>query len=72
MNDIHSLPESWPEPPTDPPDDDRDAPEEEREHDCDEVAIAESFTCIPCIPCYRLTGETVCQFTCSHRKDIDE
>ena len=44
------------------------------EHVCDvqREHIAESFACIPCIPCYLRTGETVCQFTCEHRKDMDE
>ena len=62
-------------PPTDPPDDDRDAREAdaEDEHVCDvqREHIAESFACIPCIPCYLRTGETVCQFTCEHRKDLE-
>ena len=65
MTDYTALPESWPEPPTDPPDDDRDAPEAFGDwHDCDD-------DCPPCIACYMLTGETVCQFTCEHRKDLD-
>ena len=66
MTDRNALPPSWPEPPTDPPDDDRDAPEARIGdwHDCDE-------DCPPCIACYMLTGDTVCQFTCGHRKDLE-
>ena len=67
MTDRNALPECWPEPPTDPPDDDPDAREAFGDwHDCDD-----DERCEPCIPCYMLTGETVCQFTCGHRKDME-
>ena len=81
MTDYTALPESWPEPPTDPPDDDPDAPEAEIvatgtevmraadrafwQHDCDEER------CPPCVACNFATGETVCQFTCEHRRDLE-
>ena len=70
VTDRNALPESWPEPPTDPPDDDPDGAEfldDWYKHDCDDG----DMWCPPCIACHLATGETVCQFTCEHRKDLE-
>ena len=70
VTDRTALPPSWPEPPTDPPDDDPDGAEfldDWYKHDCDDG----DMWCPPCIACHLATGETVCQFTCEHRKDLE-
>ena len=36
-------------------------------HDCDDG----DMWCPPCVACHLATGETVCQFTCEHRKDLE-